>query len=243
MDLFQQQWATYRAVVQHDLMEHQEVAAATALAIERWLQERPPKAAPPRMVDLGCGDLAGLAPLLRRLPLAHYTGLDLTGAVLPLAQQALGPVPYPCRWLEADLQSWASGAEKNQPEEENPPEPVDLLHSAFALHHLSDSHKASFLKAARQRISPAGLFLWVDVFRLPGESRDGYLERYGQRIRGDWTVLSSEQKEQVLSHISSFDIPADRASIQAAAEESGWRWQWGWTGQHQAEALAVLTPV
>ena len=237
MDLFQQQWATYRAVVQHDLMEHQEVAAATASAIDRWLAQRPVGAALPRMVDLGCGDLALLAPLLRRLPLAEYTGLDLTGAVLPLAQQALGPVPYPCRWLEADLQSWACGAEGDQPG------PVDLLHSAFALHHLSDSEKASFLKAARQCISPTGLFLWVDVFRLPGESREVYLERYSQRIRGDWTVLSGEQKEQVLSHISSFDLPADRASIQAAAEASGWRWQWGWNGLHQAEALAVLTPV
>ena len=48
---------------------------------------------PPRMVDLGCGDLALLAPLLRRLPLGSYTGLDLTAQVLPLAQQGLGDVP------------------------------------------------------------------------------------------------------------------------------------------------------
>ena len=244
MDLFQQQWATYRAVVQHDLMEHREVAEATAAAIEHWLQHRPSEAPAPRMLDLGCGDLALLAPLLRRLPLGHYSGLDLTGSVLPLAQQALGAVPYPCQWIEADLLDWATGttALPTDPGEAER-QTVDLLHSAFALHHLSDAQKTDFLRAVRQRISPAGLFIWVDVFRQPGESREVYLERYRERIRNGWDVLSLAQQEQVISHISSFDIPADRAAIQAAAENAGWKWTWGWNGQLQAEALAVLTPV
>jgi hypothetical protein len=34
MDLFEKQWASYRAVVEHNLMEHQAVAAATAAALE-----------------------------------------------------------------------------------------------------------------------------------------------------------------------------------------------------------------
>ena len=245
MDLFQQQWATYRAVVEHDLMEHQAVASATMHAIETWLERRPPDAAAPRMVDLGCGDLALLAPWLRGLPLGSYTGLDLTAAVLPLAQQALGGTAYPCRWLEADLLGWAqdTGPSTNAEPDRTASEPVDLLHSAFAIHHLSDAQKTTFLEAARQRISATGLFIWVDIFRQPGETRERYLERYRQRIRGGWQVLSSEQQEQVISHLSSFDIPADRAAIQAEAEQAGWQWRWGWNGQHQAEALAVLTPV
>jgi trans-aconitate methyltransferase len=43
------------------------------------------------MVDLGCDDLALLAPLLRHLPLASYTGLDMDPPVLQLARKALGP--------------------------------------------------------------------------------------------------------------------------------------------------------
>ena len=243
MDLFQQQWATYRAVVEHDLMEHQAVATATKHAVEAWLERRPPDAAAPRMVDLGCGDLALLAPWLRGLPLGSYTGLDLTAAVLPLAQQALGSTTYPCRWLEADLLHWALESNTGTGPVAASTEPVDLLHSAFAVHHLNDAQKTTFLEAARQRISATGLFIWVDIFRQPGETRDRYLERYHQRIRCGWQVLSSEQQEQVISHLSSFDIPADRAAIEAAAEQAGWRWRWGWNGQHQAEALAVLTPV
>ncbi|WP_235300074.1 hypothetical protein [Synechococcus sp. GFB01] len=58
MTLFEQQWATYRAVVEHDLMEHRALGEATAAAIGSWLDRRPAGAASPRLVDLGCGDLA-----------------------------------------------------------------------------------------------------------------------------------------------------------------------------------------
>ena len=65
-------WSSYRAIVEHDLMEHRAVASATAAAIDNWLAARPADAGAPHLVDLGCGDLALLAPLLQRLPLATW---------------------------------------------------------------------------------------------------------------------------------------------------------------------------
>lgn len=232
LTLFEQQWATYRAVVDHDLMEHRALGEATAAAIGTWLAERPAAAAAPGLVDLGCGDLAPLAPLLQRLPLGSYTGVDLAGAVLDLARARLGPVSYPCRWEQADLLAWIQqeGA------------PLELLHAAFAIHHLSDPEKAAFLQAARRRISPDGLFLWADVFREPGEPLEPYRRRYAARVRQGWQPLSGEQREQVITHLRGFDQPADRTAIQAVAEAAGWRWRWAWQGRHRAEALAVLTP-
>jgi SAM-dependent methyltransferase len=185
------------------------------------------------MVDLGCGDLALLAPLLRRLPLGSYTGLDLAPMVLPLAQAALGEAPYPTHWQEGDLLTWA---------QESAAESTDILHSAFAIHHLDDAGKARFLLEARRRISPDGLFLWVDVFREPGESRPAYIARYVNRIRAGWQPLTPEQQEHAISHLSSFDIPADRDAIAATAQACGWSWRWAWQGSHNAEAMAVLTP-
>jgi len=233
MDFFDRQWSSYRAIVEHDLMEHQAVAAATAAAIERWLTACGGDAPAPTMVDLGCGDLALLAPLLRRLPLGSYTGLDLAAMVLPLAQAALGAVPYPARWQEGDLLAWA---------QESAAQSADILHSAFAIHHLDDGGKARFLRAARRRISPDGLFLWVDVFREPGECRTAYIARYVERIQAGWQPLTPEQQEHVISHLSRFDIPADRDAIAATARACGWSWHWAWQGSHNAEAMAVLTP-
>lgn len=236
MDFFTQQWASYRAVVTHDLMEHRCVAQATAAALEGWFEAREPHAAPARMVDLGCGDLALLAPLLQRLPLGAYTGLDLTAAVLPLAQQALGDVAYPCRWLEGDLLRWAS--DPTPDDNAN----VDILHSAFAIHHLSATEKQTFLEASRTRIAPGGIFIWADVFREPGEQREAYIERYVQRISTGWPQLTAEQRQHVCSHLSTYDHPADRAAIEATARAAGWQWRWAWNGNHRAEAVAVLTP-
>ena len=148
IDFFERQWATYHAIVVHDLMEHQALLAACASTLETWLQRRrlsQPVASPPAMVDLGCGDLTTLAPLLRHLPLGSYTGLDLTATVLPLAAATLGPVPYPTHWSEGDLLKWAtSGADDNTP--------IDILHSAFAIHHLNDEEKVTVLRGARTRI-------------------------------------------------------------------------------------------
>jgi hypothetical protein len=229
--LFERQWTTYRTVVSHDLMEHRALATATAAALERWLARRPAHTPAPVLVDLGCGDLAQLAPWLRGLPLASYTGVDLAAAVLPLAEKALGTVAYPCRWQEGDLLSWI----------QQPGAPIDILHTAFAVHHLADDAKATFLQAARRRIAADGLILLADVFREPGEALAPYRERYCQRM-GGWKVLSPEQRVQVIEHVSQFDQPADREAIAAAARDAGWHWQWAWQGSHQAEALAVLTP-
>lgn len=235
MDFFDRQWSSYRAIVEHNLMEHRQVADATAQAIDTWLAARSPAAPAPGMVDLGCGDLALLAPLLRRLPLQRYTGLDLAAVVLPLAQQALGAVPYRTDWVEGDLLAWAlagtGGADR-----------TDLLHSAYAIHHLDDDAKLRFLQAARRRINDDGLFVWVDVFRRPGEDRQQYVTRYSERVQQQWQPLSGEQQQHVIEHLSRYDIPADREAIARVAGAAGWHWQWGWQGKHDAEALAVLTP-
>ncbi|CAK6701324.1 methyltransferase [Synechococcus sp. CBW1107] len=243
MDFFDRQWSTYRRVVDHDLMEHQALSAATTAAIEGWLAQRPPGSPQPHMVDLGCGDLALLAPLLRRLPLGSYHGLDLSAPVLPRAAAQLQGVPYPCAWREQDLLSWALEGSVPADAGSASTAPVDLIHSSFAVHHLSDEQKGQFLAGARSRVAPDGMLLWADVFRDPGESRDSYLQRYVQRIRKGWTSIPAEEGQRVIDHLSQFDFPADAAAIESMAEACGWGWQWLWRGQHRAEALARLTPL
>jgi len=242
MDLFDKQWASYRLVVDHNLMQHREVAAASAGALRGWWETRPPAAMAPRLVDLGCGDLAGMAAVLRDLPLGSYTGIDLCAAVLPLAEQALGHVPYPTHWQEADLRDWAFSSNGAAGAADTAPEAIDILYSAFALHHLDDDAKKAFLQLSRSRLRAQGVFLWADVFREPGESREAYVERYVARIRRHWHPLSPEQQDHLISHLSSCDIPADRDAIRSAAEAAGWQWRWAWNGSHRAEALAVLSP-
>lgn len=231
-ELFTRHWSTYRQVVEHDWMEHRGLTQATVRVVEAWIAERGPGAADPALVDLGCGDLALLAPWLQRLPLADYLGIDLVEAVFPLARTALGPVAFPCRWRRQDLLEWAV-AEPGDP-------PVELIHTAFAIHHLREDEKQAFLAGCQRRLAPGGLLIWGDVFREPGETRESYLERYRARIRGLWSELDPLRQDEVIDHMVGFDLPSDRQAVATLVRREGWSLEWAWQGHYQAEALAVL---
>ena len=214
-------------------MEHREISNATTGAIQQWLALREEQTQAVSMVDLGCGDLGQLAPLLQTLPLEKYVGLDLTQAVLPLAQRNLGSVPYPCFWEHGDLMNWACS---------NPNDQFDLIHSSFALHHLDQDQKLLFLEGARERIETNGLFIWVDVFLPNQESRLDYLSRYFNRIN-QWPGLCQTQRESITQHIQTHDFPANRGWLENQARALGWSFRWAWNGQHNAEAVALLQPI
>ena len=233
LEFFARTWEVYRRVVADDLMEHAGLLAALRRRLEGFLQERdraPLTPAPLTLVDLACGDLTTLAPLLRQLPLAGFTGVDGCATVLPLAQARLAGWAVPCRWLNDDLLHWAESAGERHA----------LISSLFGLHHLADADKQRFLTAVADRLEPGGLLLIGDVFREPGESRDHYVQRYVRRIRHGWTTLSSAQQDQVVAHLSSSDFPAERDHFEAMAARAGWQGEWLWTGSHQAEALLGL---
>ncbi|MCP9915611.1 methyltransferase domain-containing protein [Cyanobium sp. ATX 6F1] len=233
MELFERNWRTYRAVVDHDLMEHRALSDVLKAMVEALV--RPGWA----WADLGCGDLALLAPLLRALPLGRFEAVDAAAAVLPLAAanleaSAAGPVPFPCRWSHRDLLAWAE-----QPE---PASRFELITCSYALHHLPDEGKQRALAALAGRLAPDGALLIADVFRRDGESRAAYIERYGQRVRESWGVLEVADRQRVLDHLSAHDEPAERDAFVACARGAGWASRWIWTGRHGAEALLLLWP-
>jgi len=221
--------------VQHDLMHHRALVAAVEHALEHYFNSAP-AGHRPHFVDLGCGDADPLAAVLRDLPLGSLLGMDQASSVLPLAAKALGEVPYPCDWIQADLLEWATAATPHS-------NPVDILYSSFAIHHLDGESQEAFLAGARRKISPSGIFLWADIFREPGESVDDFRLRYTQRMSNHWgDALDPQQLDHACFHVSNFDLPADREAIRNTARIQGWTLSWIWAGPEKAEALAVLTP-
>lgn len=232
VDLFERQWQDYRAVVDNDWMEHDGLTVACAGALQEWVAAHPERSGHARLLDLGCGDLAQMGPAFAALPLKTYVGVDLTEQVLPMAREALGPVPFEAEFHHADITAFVR----------QPGEAFDLVHASLVVHHLDDDAKASFLSALRPRVRDDGAFVWADVFREPGESRADFVARYAARIRGSWDALSDDGREAILTHMSTYDFPADRKAIVDAAELAGWQWTWLWQGSHRAEAVALLRP-
>ena len=232
VDLFERQWDTYRGIIDPDWMEHRGLTAACAAALESWMAAHPERHGRARLADLGCGDLALMDPVFRALPLGSYVGVDLTEQVLPMAAESLESAPFPTRFVCADVSDFI----------ESTGEEFDLVHASLVLHHLDDEAKVRFLSALRRRIRTDGAFLWADVFCEPGEPRPDYASRYARRIRRDWLAIDEDDRESIVTHMCTYDFPADRVAIVVAAQRVGWRWDWLWHGSHRAEAVAVLTP-
>jgi len=231
MELFEQQWRTYREIVDHDWMEHRGITTAATDALRSWMAQHPDRHGEARLLDLGCGDLALMGPVFGGLQLGSYVGVDLTEQVLPLARTALGRSAFDISFHHADISAFIATQSD-----------VDLVHAALVLHHLDDDEKAVFLSDVRSVIQPDGAFVWADLFREPNEARSDYVSRFANRIRRDWTAIDEDAREAIVTHMSAFDFPADRDAIVTTARQAGWNWQWLWQGHHQAEAVALLTP-
>ncbi len=231
MDFFERQWRTYREIVDHDWMEHRGITTAATEALRSWMAQHPERRGKALLLDLGCGDLALMGPVFGGLELGSYVGVDLTEQVLPLARAALERSPFDISFHHGDVRTFI-------PTQHD----VDLVHASLLLHHLPDEDKAVFLADLRRVVRQDGAFVWADLFRDPGETRADYVSRYATRIRRDWNAIGENDRETIVTHVGTFDFPADRDTIVATARRAGWDWQWLWQGQHRAEAVALLTP-
>lgn len=232
VDLFERQWQDYRAVVDNDWMEHNGLTAACGEAFEAWVSAHPERRGEARLLDLGCGDLAKMGPVFAALPLKTYVGVDLTEKVLPMARDAMGPVPFETEFRHADICEFVR----------EPGDEFDLVHASLVVHHLDDDAKVGFLSSLRGQVRDDGAFVWADVFRDAGESRADYVARYAARIRGSWHAIGDDSREAIVTHMSTYDYPADRSAVIGVAQQAGWQWSWLWQGSHRAEAVALLTP-
>lgn len=102
--------------------------------------------APLQILDLGCGDTTAITGALTGVPVHTYTGYDLSEQVLEVARLNLEPA-FPAYTLKAgDMLSLA----------ETESQRFGLIHSAFAIHHLSDADKQLLLEKCYQLLRPGG---------------------------------------------------------------------------------------
>lgn len=180
-------WGVYRAVIEHDCMEHRDIYAA----VGRILRGR---GEPFTVLDLGCGDSVGIAPALAGAPVARYTGVDSAAAALAFAGQTLRDSAFEVELIEQDL---AETIRRDRT--------YDVVVMAFALHHFDSARKRRILAEIRHRLNDGGELILIDLVRQPGQSRDQYLDDYEAYVR-DWP-LASDTIEAIVGHVRGFDHP------------------------------------
>ncbi|MFZ3474880.1 class I SAM-dependent methyltransferase [Streptomyces sp. 4.24] len=148
-----------------------EVLGEHIAAITAWL---PLRAAPRRIVDLGCGTGAGTFALLDRFPDAHVTAVDSSaGHLQRLREKACARgVEDRVRTVQADLDA-AGWPDLGTP---------DLVWASASMHHMADPDRA--LRQVRELLAPGALFAVVELAGFPRflpegapEERPGLEER------------------------------------------------------------------
>ena len=201
-----EEWQVYEKLVIHDYMDHCAFFnCLQALILQRFKR-------PVSILDLGCGDLAPILPLLATVPLRQYVGIDESDAALVLASRRLDELRIPGSLVKGDL--LASLAKTGAC--------FDVILASFSLHHLKDpADKQRTLEAVRQHLAPAGFFALIDVFSAEEESRDDYLERWINHAENRYVELHADEKALLFDHVRARDFPVSHATIQALGRQAG----------------------
>lgn len=187
----------YDAIIAYDYMQHQAITAGLREELARFQR-------PLNVVDVGCGNGWMARGCLRDVLVAGYTGIDLSADALERvkANPPLGRLPSNgqlnllCDDLFLVLPSLQA-------------ESMDVVLGSFSIHHFSTEQKQQLLGQIARVLVKDGLFIWTDVNRKTGQTRDEFNASLAKHMRELWTKLPMEHRESVVTHIQAYDFPEE----------------------------------
>lgn len=201
-----EEWQVYEKLLIHDYMDHRAFFNCLQAEILSRFQR------PIAILDLGCGDLAPILPMLANVPLQRYVGIDESDVALAHAAQHLQELRVPGRLVKGDLLS----------EMAEIGETFDVVLASFSLHHLADPQdKKRTLEAGRRLLNPDGLFALIDVFSAESEPRHVYLERWINHAEGRYVELRNDEREILFHHVQTRDFPVSLSTFEALGKQAG----------------------
>jgi hypothetical protein len=138
---FQEQWATYRKLVESDCLAHRAVSGLLRETLNGVFTS------PFCFLDIACGDASTMKAALRGTQVRHYHGIDLSQAALDLAAANLAELPFE---VDLDHRDFVEAMMRR-------PEHADATWCSLSIHHLSTDDKLHLMKAIRGATGgPAG---------------------------------------------------------------------------------------
>ena len=206
-EFFEESWALYATILQHNYMFHNEIYRNVRELVASRFGSKAFS-----VLDLGCGDARHLAAAIDGLPVSRYVGYDLSTVALEQAARNLGCVAAATLELKQGDLSEVVRSEKAC---------FDIVFSGFAVHHLRTEQKADFFRAVRDRVKDAGLLILVDVMRDEAEDRARYIDRYCAWAESSWSSIVPSGLAQVCAHIRDKDFPERPSDLIRMAEGAG----------------------
>ena len=204
--IFIRNWEIYQKIILANYMKHKEIGLLSQKHLKEFASNHRIK-----ILDIGCGDAHQIANQIATLNIQSYTGYDLSNQAIDLAKQHL-------QKTNAKLEFQVGKMEDLIKIESNT---YNLLYSSFAIHHLKDEDKNVFINDCAQRLEKNGLFILIDIKRLPGQSTDEFKKSYTDLIYQDWHSLQPEEKDAIVLHLQTCDIPVEIDTYVQYAKQAG----------------------
>jgi len=201
-----EEWQVYEKLLIHDYMDHRAFFARLQAEVTSRFER------PIAILDLGCGDLTPILPLLETAPLRRYVGVDESAAALALAAERIDRLDLSGRLINDDLLTALDAL----------PESFELVLASFSLHHLDDpADKLRTLQRAGRLLTADGMFALIDVFSADDEPRERYLERWIANADRRYRALLPAEKALLFDHVRARDFPLSVNAWRALGAEAG----------------------
>jgi SAM-dependent methyltransferase len=205
LEQFQQQWTTYRKLVESDDLSHREVGGILHATLNEVFT------APFTFLDIACGDASVMKAALRGTKVRHYHGIDLSEPALEIAAANLDGMPFA---VDLDHRDFVEAMMHR-------PEHADAAWCSLSIHHLATDDKLRLMKAIRGAVGGRGIFLLYEPTRRADEDRDAFLVRFKRTNEALWSVLTPPEWAQIWEHVSTCDFPETAAVWCELGREAG----------------------
>jgi Methyltransferase domain len=202
---FQQQWGTYRKLVEGDCLAQREVGAILRQTLSKVFTQ------PFSFLDIACGDASMMKAALDGTKVRHYHGIDLSQPALELATANLRDMPFA---VDLDHRDFVEAMLRR-------PEHADAAWCSLSIHHLSTNDKLRLMKAIHGAVGGNGIFLLYEPTCRVGEDRAGFLDRFQRINKPRWTVLTPPEWDQIWHHVTTCDFPETAAVRCELGREAG----------------------
>ena len=188
--VFQEDWQTYRKMVDNNYLFHREAYAA----LHRTLAEE--MTAPFRFLDLACGDASASVGAVRGTAIAYYHGVDLSGPALDIARETLKGLPCPVTLEQRDfVDALRAGVD-----------PYDVVWIGLSLHHFMAGQKLELMRRIRDIVGDTGTFLIYENASPGDETRDAWMARWDLQ-RPHWSAYTEDEWCTIADHVHANDYP------------------------------------
>lgn len=210
VSIFRESWDVYQKLIAENYMMHREFGKALSAVLQSF-QDAPSF----DILDLGCGDARLMAGQLQSFDHFNYKGFDLSDTALSYAQQYTSSLKGKVNLVNGPMEELIDYETTL----------FDIIHSSFAIHHLSEEKKQALITACAEKLKVDGVLVIADVFRKDNQSRENYLEEYLHIVNNKWTALNESDREIIVNHITRYDFPSVLTEFEGYLNHNGFKLQ------------------